>query len=294
MYDEYKKTNEKYVRMPDEYAACFKFRNDNISTIIPPFSALLQQLAGLNDLADIQAIADEASIYKLLLVPMKVLQGAKQSDDFEISPDLLLQYYDRLLESLPDYVAAAPIPGEVTNNNVVDFSTTSSDKDIDRLEQSQNQLLSTAGGGGVIGSNNIKNTAAFNAWLKYESNFAIGSLMPQIEGFTNRMLRLNVSNPCKVEYFRVTIYTKDDMRKSLLESCQYGFSNRLAYNTFNGISEKATIAMQFLENQVLMLQEKMIYPLQSSYTQSSSTTGRPKTPDDEIEDSTERSRDNPS
>jgi hypothetical protein len=52
--------------------------------------------------------------------------------------------------------------------------------------------------------------------------------------------------------------------------------------------------MQFLEKQVLMLQEKMIYPLQSSYTQSSSTTGRPKTPDDEIEDSTERSRDNPS
>jgi hypothetical protein len=89
----------------------------------------------------------------------------------------------------------------------------------------------------------------------------------------------------------VSVYTKEDVQATLLESCQYGFSNRLAYNTFNGISEKATMAMNLLENTILGLPEKMI-PLSSSYTQSGTNDegGRPKTPDDELSDSGERTR----
>lgn len=294
MWQEYKNDpSNKWIKVPDKYAACFKFRVDDLNTIIPPFAPLLQQLAGLNDLADIQAIADQQAIYKLLIVPMKTLSGAKRSDEFQISPDLLIKYFDKMVElALPDYISAAPMPGDGVN--VVDFSNSSADKDVDRLEQSQNTLLATAGGGAVLNANNINNTAAFNAWLKSESEFAISSLMPQIEGFTNRMLSYDVASPCKVEYFEVTIFTKEEMRKSLLESCQYSFSNRLAYNTFNGISEKDTLAMDFLENDVLKLYQRMTHPLQSSYTTSnseSSSGGRPKSDDSEITDSAERMRD---
>ena len=104
------------------------------------------------------------------------------------------------------------------------------------------------------------------------------------------MLKYDCANPCKVEYFEVSIYTKDDVQATLLESCQYGFSNRLAYNTFNGVSEKATIAMQILENNILSLPDNMI-PLSSSYTQTGdSEEGRPTVPDDELSGSGERSR----
>ena len=64
-----------------------------------------------------------------------------------ISVDLLLKYFELMKSLLPEYVAAAPIPGEVTNDNVIDFSTTSADKDIDRLSQSQDTILATSGGG---------------------------------------------------------------------------------------------------------------------------------------------------
>lgn len=294
MWEEYQKNpTAKWVKVPDEYAACFKFRIEDLNAIIPPFAPLLQRLAGLNDLEDIQAIADEQSIYKLLLVPMKVLSGAKRSDDFQVSPDLMIKYFDKMVENaLPDYVAAAPIPGDGVD--VIDFTKSSADKDVDRLEQSQSTLLATAGGGAVLNANNINNTAAFNAWLKAESEFAISSLMPQIEGFTNRMLSLDVPSPCKVEYFEITIFTKEELKKSLLESCQYSFSNRLAYNTLNGISEKDTLAMDFLETEVLKLPSKMINPLQSSYTTSNSQTssegGRPRSEDDQVSDGADRMR----
>ena len=175
------------------------------------------------------------------------------------------------------------------------------DKDVDRLSQSQDTLLATSGGGSVLNSNYINSTAAFKAWLAAESEFAISSLLPQIEGFTNRMLKYDIVNgkpkpsssePCKLKYFEVTVYTKQDVQESLLSSCQYSFSNRLAYNTFNGISERATLTMEFFETEVLHLPELMTHPLQSSYTTAGTDDegGRPTTPDDELSPSGERSR----
>ena len=292
MLAESDRTKESWIHMPDEWGAAFKFNADRWDVVLPPTAAILQQLSALNDIADLQALKDEASIYKLLLVPMKTLSGAKTSDEWAISVDLLLQYYDKMKDVLPEYVAAAPIPGELTNDNVIDFSTTSADKDIDRLSQSQDTILATAGGG-ILNMNYVNSNAALNAWLKAESEFAISSLLPQIEGFTNRMLAYDTSGEaCKVRYFSCTIYTKEELQKSLLESCQYSFSNRMAYNTFNGISEKATMTMEFFENQVLNLPSLMTHPLQSSYTTAGGEDegGRPQTPDDELTDSGERSR----
>jgi hypothetical protein len=83
-----------------------------------------------------------------------------------------------------------------------------------------------------------------------------------------------------------------DKAKELLEACQYGYPDRLAYNTLLGISERETMASMWMEFDLLGLQDKMIYPLASSYTQSSDgEVGRPETPDEELTDSGQRTRD---
>ena len=301
MVNEYNRTGERWIHMPDEYAACFKFNHDRLDLIFPPFAPLLQAIAGLNDVADLQALKDEASVYKLLLVPMKILSGSNESDNFEITPDLLLEYYDKLLGILPEYVAAAPIPGEITNDNVIDFSTTSADKDIDRLQQSQDTVLATSGGGAVLNANMITSTAAFNAWLKAETEYAISSLMPQIEGFTNRMLSYDVSgNPAKVKYFEVSVYTKKELADDLLKQCQYSYSYRLALGTLYGFSEWDTLALEYMETEVLELPLKMNHPLSSSFTSSGNNVtdvtdedggeGRPPLDDTEVTTDGDRSR----
>ncbi len=294
MYREYESSGVNYIEVPPEYAACFKYRSSEWDMVVPPMATLFQELAALMDTADYQAIADEQSIYKLVTLPMKTLAGAKMADDFEISPDLMYEYFQKMVDNaLPDYASSAMVPGG--NLEVVDFSTTSADKDVDRYEQSQNTILATAGGGAILNTSNITSTAAFNAWLEAETQFAISSLLPQIEGVTKRTLNRDLGgNACKVKYFEVSIYTKDKVKDSLLESCQYSFSNRLAYNTFLGISEIDTLAMMHLEENILKLHEKMIYPLQSSYTQSSEAgevgEGRPQEDPSELSPSGERSR----
>ena len=291
MWAEYERTGQKYIHVPDEYAVCLKFRSDLWDTVVPPFSSLFLQLTALEDNIDQQAVADELNIYKLIYLPMKVLSGATESDDFEVTPDITLEYFDRLQEqALPPYVAGAVIPGDELKT--IDFSN-SVDNDVNRVEKAQSQILSTAGGGAVLNSSGINSTAAFNAWLKEETEFALSTLMPQVNGITNRILSYELSNPCRVDHFEVSIYTKEEFRKAMLESCQYSFANRIAYNTLLGISEKETLAQLYLETEVLKLQDSMIYPLTSSFTASGDPqdVGRPALDDTEpISDSGDRSR----
>lgn len=299
MYAEYERTGIRYIDVPDEYAACFKFRTDIWDTIVPPFLPLFLQIAALEDLVDIQAEADALSIYKLIYLPMKVLSGSKDSDNFEVTPDISLQYFDRMLDggAIPEGVGAAIIPGDELK--YIDFSK-SVDSDTNSVEKATNQVLQTSGGGAVINASNISSTAAFNAWLRAESEFATSTLLPQINGFINRMLRLRVSDPCKVDCFEVTVYTKNELAENLLKSCQYSYANRIAYNTCLGISEKETLAELFFENEVLDLPSIMKFPLSSSFTQSVGETddgytsevgqGRPQKDDDELSESGDRMR----
>lgn len=289
MYAEYERTGERWIHMPDEYAACFKFRTDQWDLILPPFLPLFNEYINNVDCKDNQAVADALSIFKLIYMPLKTLSGSKEPNDFSVSPDFAKVYYDQLDDSIPDYVSSAIVP--VEELKTIDFNDSVS-SDIDRVENSTKNILSTSGGGAILNSNNITSTAAFNAWLKSETEFAISTLMPQIDGFINRFLNNHLTNPSTVKHFEVSIYTKEEQRKALLESNQYGYSNRIAYNTLLGISERETLSELYLETEVLKLQDKMIYPLSSSFTTSGNPNdvGRPQIDDDELSDSGERTR----
>lgn len=212
MYREYENTGKRYIHCPDKYAACFKFRTDTWDMVAPPFLSLFLQIAGNEDLVDIQGEADALSIYKLVYMPMKTLSGTKNSDDFEISPDLAHKYFNRMTqEALPDGVAAAMVPGDELK--VVDFAK-SVDEDITSVEKASNQILQTGGGGAVINANKITTNAGFEAWLKSETEFAVSPLIPQINGFVNRTLITELgNNACKVEHFEVSVYTRINLRK---------------------------------------------------------------------------------
>lgn len=299
MYTEYERTGLKFIQVPDEYAGCFKFRIDDLDHVISPFVPLLQQIADLNSLEDIQAIADEQSIFKLLVYPIKTISGSKISDDWQITPDMMLDYLERAkqLQAFPEYASVIPLLGD--GLELYDFTKKSSDAEVNRPKNAQDNIMNVAGGGAVLASNNITSTAAFNAWLRSESEFAISSLMPQITGFVNRMLSYELSNPCKVDFFELTVLTKDEVRKNLMEMNQYAINSRLALGTLNGFSEKETLATLYVENDLLKLQDKMIYPLQSSFTSTGSQEegytpetgqGRPTVPDESLSPEGDRSR----
>lgn len=301
MYEQYlSDTSHPWIHVPDKYNFVLKFRTDTWDMVAPPLLATFIQLANLEDLVDIQATADKLSVYKLIYMPMTTISGSKNSDDFEITPDISLEYLNRIINSgaVPDDVAVAAVPGKELKT--IDFSKTV-DSDTNSVQQASNAILQTAGGGAVINSSAITSTAAFNAWLKAETEFAISTLLPQIDGITNRYLSYELGNKaCAVKHLEVSVYTQKDLAEQLLQANQYSYSYRLMYGTLLGVSEKETLAMLYFENEVLKLPQVMKYPLASSFTSNTGETedgytnetgqGRPSVDDSELSPEGERSR----
>jgi hypothetical protein len=288
MYNSYLSSNEKYQPMPDEYAICLKARPEDWETILPVYSGLLNSIINLVDLEDIQAIADEQEIYKMIWLELETIQGSKDPDDWKRSPDIVIEYFNRMInEALPDYISAAIVPGKLDQISFPDNAST----DTTKIVQATESLFNSSGGCQVLNSSNITGTTAFEASLQVDTEISISKLLFQTQGWLNRFLTYWVSNPSKVNFLEVSSYTKSKLKKDLLESCQYGFSNILTYNALNGISEKSTIALNYLESTCLGLAKSFV-PLQSSYVQSgtSDTGGAPEKDSTELTDDGESSR----
>ena len=287
MYTAYGGDNsKKFQPMPDEHTLCTKYRVESWETVCPVFSGLLLDLIGLLNLSDVQAVADEQQIYKLITATIPLLNGSDIPDDWAVDLQTALDYYKRLEASLPDYVGSviSPIPLDVLSFS--EDQTTETTK----VQNATKELLNTSGGAQVLNSATLTNSEGVRSANKVDSQLAISSLLGQIQGWTNRMLSYLVSEPAKVKFFEVSAYTKDAFKESLQKDLNYGFVSALAINSLNGFSELDTLSLNYLEKDILNLNERFV-PLKTASTQSGdSEGGAPEKSDVEISDEGDKSR----
>ena len=288
MYRAYESDGIKYQPMPDEYAVCLKSRPEDWDTLLPIASGLLNSIINLIDVEDIQAIADEQEIYKMIWLQMETLTGATSPDEWKVDPSLMLEYFNRMInEALPDYISAAIVPGKL---ETINFDS-SKVNDTNKVTKATETLFNSSGGAQILNSVKISGTTAFTAAIQADTEIAISGMLPQIQGIVNRLLRFYVGNDAaKVKFFEVSVYTKETFKKALLEGATYGTPTILAYNACNQFTELDTLALNFLEKDCLGLHEKFI-PVQSSHTTAGSKDSGGQTKDsDEISDEGEASR----
>ena len=288
MYRAYGGNNaNKWQDMPDEYALCTKARMESYETVCPVYSGLFLDLINLLDLADIQAIADEQQIYKLIVATLPTLNSATSADEWAVDVDTALDYYNKLSASLPDYAGAAisPIPLDVLSFS--DDQTT----DTTKIQNATKSVLNTSGGAQILNSSTISGAEAFRSATRSDTEFAISGLLGQVQGFVNRMLSYQLSNPAKVKFFEVSSYTKDAFKESMQKDLNYGIVSSLALNSLNGFSELDTLALNFLENDVLNLKDRF-KPLKTASTSSNADNeGGGQEKDGQLTDEGEETRD---
>lgn len=286
LYRNYEKTSEKWQPMPEEFSMCTKYRSEDIETALGPLMPMANSIINLLDLEDIQAVAAEQEIYKLIWYELETLDGTDSPDDWKVDIDLAVKYFNKMVdEAIPPNMSAAIVPGKLNEISFPDNAAS----DTTKVAKATETVLNTAGGAELLNGATINNTFAFRMASIANSEYAISSLLPQIQSWVNHRLILTVSDPCKVKFFPVTVYTKEQYKEELLTSGSNGLPVKLAYNTLNGFSEKDTLALNFLEESVLGLGSKLV-PWSTSYTQSNEV-GRPETPDSELTDSGSRTRD---
>ena len=294
MFREYEKNKSANVwqPVPDKYCCCFKYHMEDWQAIIPPFAGLFSDLINLGDIADNQAIADALDIYKLVYAKMKTISGAKMPDEFEVDPETLIAYGNRLIdEALPDYVTFGIIPGS-DDLGVVDFSNIDRSAETTKVQKATKTVLNTSGAAQILNSADITGTTAFTAATRADELFAAHSLLPQINGWFNRILPFAVSNPSKIKFFDTGRFSKDSFRKELLENAQYSLPTKLAIMTMSGFDELDSLSLNHLEDNILKLGERFSSPLKSSHTSTGNDEGgRPVSDDGDLTDDGEASRD---
>lgn len=272
---EFKKKYNKFLGNPDlrwqelEYnrQICLKVDVDDWTMNLPPFLGLFDALISNADLQGLQDAKDSLSIYKLLVARLQPLSGAKNPDDFEVDVKTALKYYDKASAQLPPEVGMiiSPMPIET-----IEFEPDST-AESDMIANSNKNLFKASGGAQVLYNDNGGVTAT-NAQIISDSRIALSALLPQIQAFVNNYLELNgFRDHCLVKYLEVTPYTREQKKKELLQSGQYGIPTRLAIAALDGFTPMEALALLYLENDCLELVDRMI-PLSSSWTKSSEQT----------------------
>lgn len=287
LYSEYESDGVKWKVMPQEYSVCLKFRAEDTELVLSPFAGLFSALLGLQELEDLQAIASEQEIYKLLVATIPLISGSDDPDNFSVSPNLAVDYFNKLCDALPSYTDAVITPIPI---DYVSFNNDTVASDVTKVQTATKTVLNTAGGSQVLNSATVSSSSGYESALKADTEFAISSLLPQTEMWVNYFISLYVKNPAKVKFFEVSTYTIKQFRSELLENSNNGIPNKLAIAAMSGFSEKDTLALNFLEEDILGLSEKF-KPLNTSYTSSSSNSGGQEKDADELSDEGEKTRD---
>lgn len=292
MQREYESSGNKWIQIPPQYSACFKKNNFDWQTIIPPFSGVLGDLINLNDITDIQRVADASEIYKLIYLKLQTVTGAKMPDEWRVDPGVAVEYFDRLInEALPDYISAAIVPSDA-DLGVIDFSNIDKSSETTKVLKAAKTVLNASGGAQILNSAEITGTTAFSAAIKADTEYAIAELLPQFQGWFNRALPYVVTNPSKVVFYHTGRLIRDEFRKELLEDAQYSLPTKLAVMSITGIDPLDTLSLNHLEEDILKLGDKFNDPLKSSYTSSGNNEGgRPVSDDRDLTDDGETSRD---
>lgn len=252
-----------WQELDPERTICIKVGIDDPTLCIPPYLALFESIIDNIDLQSIVSVKDELSIYKLLVARLEHMANSDDPSDFEVDIDTALEYYYKFEASLPDCVSSviSPLPIEP-----IEFKGTTTD-DTDMIANSMSNLFKISGGSMVL-NDHKQGASIFRAHIIADMMQALKPLLGQIQSWMNRHLSYLLSNPARVKYLETSPWIKNEKKKELIESAQYGVPVKMAVAALDGFSPLEVLRMQFLENDTLALHDAWI-PLQSSYTQSS-------------------------
>ncbi len=281
--DEFKRKYNLYINdnslrwqeLEPERCFCIKINQDDPLLSLPPFVSLFEAIIDLVDLQSIQAVKDELSAYKLLVMREEVLDKATEPDQFKVDLDSAIEYYNKMAQNLPPEVSSCisllPI-------DTIEFKGTTSD-DVDMVNNSMSNLFKSAAVSQILDRNKIEGAVAFTAAMISDTVMANNIVLPQIEVWVNRYINYVLGNVnSRIKYLPVSPYTKDNYLSKVMNAAEYGIPVKMQAAALLNLDPLETYSMEYLENEVLKLHETWL-PLNSSHTQSGNTTnvgGRPQ------------------
>jgi hypothetical protein len=287
LYKQYEKDNIKWKELPPAKTFCLKINEDNLDYPLLPLSGVLEEIINLEDLQAVQSVVDELSAYKMIWAKIPTIQGSNTPDDFAIDLNLAAEFYNKLLDLVPEGVNLAMSPMDL---DTLEFTGNSAAEDTNTLNKAYQNLIET-NGSIVLNSNRISNSESFKQAMMVE---CIDAMKPitQINAWINLYLKLNfkIENTV-VEFDDTSPYFAEEKIKELKEAGQYGLPVKLQYASMLKLNPMKERGLAFVENMLGLGVTEWTRPLISSNTQSGNDPSNDGSKGAPTKDSTEISGD---
>lgn len=287
---EYKKKYNAYQRDSGlrwqelETARAFKIDIGDIDLVIPTFASLFEGLIDLIDLQSLIAVKDSLDIYKLLVMKIPILNGAKNPDELALNLTLAQKFYAKALNVLPEEIGLILSPGMDIDSVSFDKNATS---DTNAIADSYQNLMEQTGISQIFDSSRLTGASSVKMSMLSDALMATKGIMQQVAAFVNERIQMEYPNSVAyLKFIDTTTYTKDDRISQVEKAASLGLPVKQEYMTLLGYDPLETIASDWLETKLGMSVEKFIHPLISSHTQSGSsdTDGAPTKNEGELTD----------
>lgn len=288
-YELYKKDKKgyKWQEISPSKSLCIKIA-ESVDYPIPPFCGIFEEVYNLEDYKSLKLSRSELENYLLLVAKVPFKKDATGENEFAVSIDKAIEYFNMATESFPDQVGAMLSIFESVDAIKLDKS----DKNTDYVSEAQQSLYDSAGVSQLL-FNSTGTGAAITKSILVDENMVF-KVLRQFERWVNKKLKdENNSIKFRVQFLDITKFSQADYIKNLKEGASLGLPVKLKFNAALGNSPSSTLNMEFLENSVLNIVEKW-KPLLSSFQSGSSEddNGRPQNAEDDLSPSGEKTRAN--
>lgn len=288
-YNAYEKdnTNMRWQILSPEQTICIKADPD-LDEILPFFIGIFEALLDLIDARTLQRNKDVIQNYKLITqkIPFFSNDDAKTTDDFKLEIDTVLKFANQLADSVPEAVGVATTPMEI---DTIDFKTDDNSNDL--VSSSMKQIFDDSGVSQLIFNSNTTGSTGVDASTKTDASL-VYQWVRQIERWVKRFINYRKGQiSFNFEILDVHIWNKDAAVDRELKLANSGVPNKMKLAATAGMSPSEVMSAQVWENQYLKIHENWI-PLQTSYTMSSDSAGRPSNEETgKVNDSTDVNKD---
>ena len=276
------KISNRWVSIPPEISVCFKM-GQSTEYSIPPFVSVFADLCNVEDYKTLNKISTEQANYQLLGLEMETNSKSDKPNDFTVSTDVVMSFYNMIANGLPSGVGAfiTPVPAKP-----IKFEKITGD--VNQVANATSSLYDSLGLASVLfaGANNA-------GTLKYSTKVdesLIFGIYRQIERWVNRKMKF-ANFDYHVKLLDITVFSKNDVQAELLKLAQASIPVKSHLAASAGLSPKDMMNSAYLETAILDFEESW-KPLATSHTQTSNNDeGREEKDDTELSDAGQETRD---
>lgn len=273
----------KWIELDSPYAFAIKVNKDILDYAIPPFAGLLRAIYDIEDYKALKLTKTALENYAILSMKLPMNSDGGWLIDYQKARD----FWSNLDSVLPEEVGSVLTPMDIQKISFEKSNT----GDADVINDAEQNLFTAAGVSSLLFNNDKASANALLLSIKADQSLTY-DVVKSIGDAINRLIQAQgYGKNFQMNFLDVSPFNQIEMADTYLKACTYGIPMISHYSATVGLGQAELDSMNFLETEVLGLQE-VFRPLRSStqMTKEDSQAGAPQKDIGELTDSGEQSR----